>query len=100
MLAKEGKEKEAMVQACNKVALDAADAKEQCEDKSKYSNDGGQTACKFTAKIMGKCMKNGQEVQGKTKETCDDDTDESWEGEGRSKMRINILMANYYFIYN
>ena len=78
MLAKEGKEKEAMVQACNQVALDAADAKEQCEDKSKYSDDGGKTACKFTAEIRGKCMKNGQEVQGRNADTCNADDNEEW----------------------
>ena len=59
------------IEACNKVALDAAGAKEMCEDKSKYSPDGGENACAFTAEIKGKCMKNNEEADAATKEDCD-----------------------------
>ena len=76
-LAQQGKE--GMVKACNTVALDAANAQEMCEDVSKYSSDGGKTACKFTKAIEGKCMKNGAQVQS-SKEECEGDVG-SWEGE-------------------
>ena len=72
--------KEGMVQACNLVALDAANAKELCEDKSKYSNDGGTTACQFTAEIKGKCMKNGAKVSGKNEAANCTEDGENWEG--------------------
>ena len=76
-LAREGNTSSSSIKACNEVALGAAGAKEMCEDKSKYSPDGGENKCNFTAEIKGKCMKNNAEADASSKEDCDK-ADGSW----------------------
>ena len=77
-----------MVDKCSELAITAATASADCENDNR-SKDGealkqdGSNKCKFTAAIVGKCMKNGAEVD-KKKEKCTE-AGESWEGEQAAK---------------
>ena len=81
-LAKEGKEN--MVKKCSDLAITAATLKGDCENND-HTTDGKPMAddesnkCSFTAEIVGKCMKNGAELD-KVKEKCTEEG-EMWEGE-------------------
>ena len=61
-----------MVDKCSELAITAATASADCENDNR-SKDGealkqdGSNKCKFTAAIVGKCMKNGAEVDKKKK---------------------------------
>jgi len=67
-----------MADVCASVTGAALDTANACESHKKQVNGEDADACKYTAAGAGKCMKDGQEVSGKDKNSCTGDVG-SWE---------------------